>query len=94
MGQQQRLCRDFDRLLHRVLGRVRDVADEAQPVAGTDHLGAEGGEPLVRDRAGLEIADVVWRVVHELQVPDAALMRFLEPLELGFEKVETLRRRR
>jgi hypothetical protein len=32
------------------------------------------------DAAGLEIADVVRRVVHQLQVPDAALMRFLKSL--------------
>jgi hypothetical protein len=79
---------DPDRLRHRVLGRVRDVADETEAVTGVDYLGAEWGEPVVRDHAGLEIADVVGRVVHELQVPDATLMRFLEPFELGLQKVQ------
>jgi hypothetical protein len=41
MRQQQGLGRDFDRLLHHVLGRVRDVADEAQSVTRADHLGTE-----------------------------------------------------
>ena len=90
MRQQQRLGRDLDRLLHHVLGRVRDVADKAEPVTGADHLGAEFGEALMRDRAGLEIADVVRRVMHELQMPHAALMRFLQPFELAVEKVEAL----
>jgi hypothetical protein len=68
---------------------VRDVADEPKPMAGADHLGAEGREPLMRHHAGLEVADVVGRVVHELHVPDTPLMRLLEPLELHHEDVET-----
>ena len=88
--QQQRLCRDLDRLLHHVLGRVRDIADKAEPVTGADHLGAEFGETVMGDGAGLEIADVVRRVVDELHVPDAALMRFLQPFELPLEEVEPL----
>src|SRR5258708_12470137 len=88
MRQQQRFRRDFDRLLHHVLGRMRDIADEAEPVAGTDHFGAERGETPMGYGAGLEVADVVGRVVHELQMPNAALMRFLQPLELAVEKVD------
>src|SRR5258705_13039587 len=65
-----------------------DVADKAEPMTGTDHLGAERGETPMGYGAGLEVADVVGRVVHELQMPDAALMRFLQPLELAVEKVE------
>ncbi len=42
----------------------------------------------MRNGARLEIANVVGRVVHELHVPDAALMRFLEPLELPLEEIE------
>src|SRR5260370_38537132 len=38
--------------------------------------------------AGLEVADVVGRVMYKLQVPDAALMRFLQSLELRVEEVE------
>ena len=64
------------------------IAYEAQTVTRADHFGPERGEPLVHDGAGLEVADVVGRVVHELDVPDAALMRFLEPFELHLEKVE------
>ena len=61
-----------------------------EPMTGADHLGAEFGEALMRDRAGLEIADVVRRVVHELHMPDAAPMRLLEPFELAVEKIEPL----
>src|SRR5215471_7496165 len=88
--QQQRLCRDLDRLLCHVLGRVRDIADKAEPIAGADHLGAELGETLMRDCAGLEIADVVWRVMHELRMPDAPPMRLLEAFEFPLEKIEPL----
>ena len=42
----------------------------------------------MRHHAGLKVADVVGRVVHELNVPDAALMRLLEPLELALKEVE------
>src|SRR6516165_7684851 len=31
----------------RVLGRVRDVADQAKPITGANHLSAEFGETLV-----------------------------------------------
>ena len=41
MLQQQGFRRDFDRPLHHALGCVRDVADEAQPVADADHLVTE-----------------------------------------------------
>src|SRR5438270_9571908 len=43
----------------------------------------------MRDGARLEIANIVRGVVHELHVPDAALMRLFEPLELRLEKVES-----
>jgi len=69
---------------------MRDVAHEAEPVTGADHLSAELRQPVMPDRAGLEIADVVWRVVHELQVADAALMRFLQPFKLAIQKIEAL----
>ena len=88
--QQQRLGRDLDRLLRHVLGRMRDIADKAEPITGADHFGAEFGETLMGDRAGLEITDVVWRVVHELHMPDAPLMRLLQPFEFPLEEIETL----
>ena len=59
-------------------------------MTGADHLGAELGQTLMRDGAGLEIADIVRRVVHELHVPYAALMRFFEPFEFAVEKIEPL----
>src|SRR5271169_2038114 len=90
MRQQQGFGRDFDRLLHHVLGRVRDVADKTELVTRTDHFSAARGEPLMHNGPGLEIADLVRRVVYELYVPDAALMRFLEPLELSVDEVEPL----
>jgi hypothetical protein len=86
--QEQRLRRDLDRLLHHGLGRVRDVADEAEPMTNLDHFRAERGQAPMGDGAGLEVADVVGRVVHELQMSDAALMRFLQPLEPAVEKIE------
>ena len=89
MQQQQGFARDFDGLHHHVLGCVRDIADETEPVTGGNHLGAECGEPPMGDGASLEIADVVGRVMHKLQMPDAALMRFLQPFELAVEEVET-----
>ena len=67
---------------------MRDVADKSEPVAGADHFGPVRGEPLMRDDTSLEVADVVGRVVHELNVSDATLMRLLEPLELSLEEVE------
>src|SRR5580700_11492636 len=48
MRQQQRLGRDLDRLLRHLFGRMRDIADEAKPVTGADHLGAELSQPLMR----------------------------------------------
>jgi hypothetical protein len=41
MRKQQGFRRDFDRLLHRVLSRVRDVADDTQSVTRADHLGTK-----------------------------------------------------
>src|SRR6202043_4034485 len=72
------------------LGRVPDMADEPEPVTGADHLGAERGQPLMSDSAYLEVTDVIGCVVHELDVPDAALMRFLKPLKLHLEEIEPL----
>jgi hypothetical protein len=88
MRQQQRLRCDLDRLLDHGLGRVRDIADKAEPMARADHLGAEFGEAVMGDRPGLKVADIVGRVVDELQVPQTALMRFFQPLEFAFEKVQ------
>src|SRR5215469_12624048 len=88
MRQQQWFRRDLERSLNSVFGRMRDVADEAEPVTGTDRLGAERGEPVMRYRAGLKVADVVRRVMHELDVPHAALVRLLQPFELHLEKIE------
>jgi len=89
MQQQQGFARDFDGLHHHVLGFVCDVAHATEPVTGGNHLGAECGEPPMADGACLIVADVVGRVMHKLQMPDAALMRFLQPFELAVEEVET-----
>src|SRR5204863_869939 len=62
--------------------------DKAKPMAGSDHLGAEFGNPVMRDGAGLEIADVVGGVMDELQVSQTALVRFLQPLQPAIEKIE------
>ena len=82
--------RQLDRLLGHVLGRVRDIADKAEPITGADHLGSEFGETLMSDCAGLEITDIVWRVVDELDMPDAPPMRLLQTFEFPLEEVEPL----
>src|SRR5439155_23128700 len=69
---------------------MREIADKANPVTGADHLGTELGEPFMRDRAGLEVANVVGRIVYELNMADAALVRLLQSLEFHFQKVEPL----
>ena len=40
------------------------------------------------DNTGLEVANIVRRVVHELDVPYAALMRLFEPLQLSLKEIE------
>src|SRR5205814_10690869 len=67
---------------------MRDIADKAKPMAGSDHLGAEFGQPVMRDGAGLKIADIVGGVMDELQVSQTALVCFLQPLQLAIEKIE------
>src|SRR5204863_7319710 len=76
--------------LDHTLRGMRDVHHDAETIARTDHVRAKGREAVVNDGAGLEIADVVRRVVHELHGPDAAAVRLLEPLELELEEVEPL----
>ena len=69
---------------------MRDVADKAEPITGSDHFGSEFGETLMGDGTRLEIADVVWRVMHKLHMPDAPPMRLLEAFEFSLEKIEPL----
>ena len=45
---------------------------------------------MMGDGAGLEIADVVGRIMHKLHVADAPLMRFLQSLQPPVEKIEPL----
>ena len=42
----------------------------------------------MRHRTGLEIADIVRSVVHQLDMPDAALMRLLQSFEFQLQEVE------
>ena len=67
-----------------------DIAEEAKPITGADHFGAEFSQTLMRHRTGLKIADVVRRVMHELHMPDAPLMRFLQPFQLPVKEIEPL----
>src|SRR5947207_15886048 len=60
-----------------------DIEDKAEPMAGPNHLGAEFGEPVMHGGAGLEIANFIRRIMDELQVPQTALVRFLQPLQLA-----------
>jgi hypothetical protein len=64
---------------------VACATSQSNSVTGADHLGAKRGESLMRDRTCLEVADVVRCVVYELHVPNATLVRFLEPLVLPDE---------
>src|SRR4029077_18234962 len=66
----------------RVLNRHRP--NRASKVASVFH------PALMSDCAGLEVADVVRRVMHQLHMPDATLMSLLQPFELLLEKVEPL----
>jgi hypothetical protein len=68
---------------------VRNVADETKPVHRANHVGAKWGEAVVRHRAGLEVADIVRRIMHKLGVTDAAIVRFLQAFELHLQKVES-----
>jgi hypothetical protein len=43
---------------------------------------------MVRNGPRLKVPNVVGRVVHELDMPDAALMSLLEPLKLLLQKIE------
>jgi hypothetical protein len=87
--EQKRLSSDLGRLPDRVLGRVRNVADETKPVQCANCVGAERGEAVVRHRAGLEVPDIVRRVMHKLGVTDAAFVGFLEAFELHLQEVES-----
>src|SRR5262249_58066423 len=69
---------------------MRDIADKAEPVTGADRLGPKFSQTLMSNCPGLEITDVVWRVVHELHMPDPPPVRLLEPFDFPLEKVETL----
>ena len=69
---------------------MRDVADKAEPITGSDHFGSEFGETLMGDCTGLEITDFAERVVYKLYMPDAPLMCFLQPLQLPVEEIEPL----
>src|SRR5262249_15149186 len=69
---------------------MRDIADKAEPVTGADRLGPKFSQTLMSNCPGLEITDVVWRIVHELHMPDPPPMRLLEPFDFPLEKVETL----
>ena len=90
MADDQKVRLIHARHEHCCLGRVRDITDKAEPVTGADHFGPEIGETLIGDCTGLEIPDVVRRVVHELHMPDTPPMRLLQPFEFPLEKVETL----
>src|SRR5262249_30440379 len=90
MREQQRLGRDLDRSLHGVLGGMCYVADESEPMARTHHLRAKRSKPMMGNRAGLVISDVVGGVVYKLDMPDTSLVRFLKPLQFPLEEIQSL----
>jgi hypothetical protein len=64
------------------------VANEPESMTGLDHLGTEWGESPVCNGPRLKVSNVVGRVVHKLDMPDAPLMSLLEPLKLLLQKIE------
>ncbi len=64
-----------------------DIDDKSQSLASADYFRTIRSEPVMCNDASLEIADIVGRLVHQLNVPDAALMRLLEPFEFALKEV-------
>ena len=50
------------------IGAVREIDEDAQPIAFLHDLLAELGEPVVLRRLGLEVTERVLDVVHQLDV--------------------------
>ena len=90
MREQQGFGRHANRLFHGRLGGVGDVDDDAEAVARANDVRTERRQSVVSHRAGLKVADVVRRVVHELHRAHAATVRFLQTLELLLQEVESL----
>ena len=67
---------------------MRHVADESESMACANYLRPKWGKPVMSNGAGLEIADVVGRVVHKLDMPDPTPMRFLKPFQLPLKKIQ------
>src|SRR6266851_4738800 len=61
-----------------------------RPLSGVGPIARDPSTAVCDNSSGLVVADVVRRVVHELHVPDAVPVRFLQPFKLLFKEVEPL----
>ena len=71
---------------------MRDVHEYAKPVAGGDHLLAEGRKPAVHRTLRRDIAQLRHAVMNELQVDEACFARRFQALQVALEEVAALRR--
>src|SRR6266498_4108414 len=82
----RRLCRRPD-AVHR---RVGHVDEHPQPVHLADHVAAERGEAAVPRRLGLDVAQLVDPVVHQLDRADPAIVGLLDTVEPALEEIAAL----
>ncbi len=72
---------------------MRDIDDDAQGIAAPHHIRAEIRQAPVYRRLRLDVAQLVYAVVRELQVPQLVhAVRFIHALQPAFQKVGALRR--
>src|ERR1700736_6569681 len=57
--QHQRLGRDISGPLDELVGPMRGIDDDSEPVTGADHLGAEVGQSAMHRGFGLDVAEIV-----------------------------------
>ena len=69
---------------------MRQVDENAELIAFLDHLAPERRQSAMSRFFGLKITDVILNVVHELDVPDAGIVRALEAGNPIIEKAGAL----
>ena len=67
-----------------LVGGMGDIDDDPEPVARAHHLDAKIGEAVMHRVFGLNVAEFVGPVMHELQVPQPELPpRFLNAIDVA-----------
>ena len=66
------------------------IDQHAQPIHLTDDVAAERREAVVHRRLGLDVAELVDPIVHELNRSHPAVVRPLHVLETRFKKIAAL----